>query len=609
VAYLTDPSFIAGGAAYLVCMVLLIAAVRGGWFSRLRSGYRWTLLLAIALVGVGSTIVVSVWGYSAARDLLHRQIVTELEIVGRVMDQQVEREVGLATAQMVDLSRTLTEVMARDKTADLREVLAALQVVNPRLLQLRLVDPRMSILAENSVTGVLDPMSRLAVGTALDDRKFVSDPFLAKAFNRYVLRIDVPVKSRQGNVTGVLGARYDIQAALQALAHTGRFNANGYAVVVEHNGRVIAHPDPKRVNDDLSGYPAVKAGLEGKIGSVIARNKAGISRLFFYRPLKGTATTDPKPLVLLTEIDSAEVAAMLEGLQDRFLIAAAAVIVICLILTRLLAGNIETPLVQLTSAAKKIEEGDLTVELDRRGVDEFGRLSGAVNAMVKGLRERETIKQVFGQYVTTQVSEEVLRGEIALEGEARRVTVLFSDIRNFTSMAEKLSALEVVRFLNDYFSEMVDAVFENDGMLDKFIGDGLMAVFGAIGDTSDHARKAVRTGLRMKALVAKINGNRDIAGLPPIAIGIGVHTDEVILGNIGSRKRLQYTAIGDGVNTCSRIESLNKELGTTLLVTEATYELIKDGFECRPAQKAVIRGKAEPVMCYEVLSERASPVA
>ncbi|OGA14800.1 MAG: hypothetical protein A3H32_16620 [Betaproteobacteria bacterium RIFCSPLOWO2_02_FULL_63_19] len=175
-------------------------------------------------------------------------------------------------------------------------------------------------------------------------------------------------------------------------------------------------------------------------------------------------------------------------------------------------------------------------------------------------------------------------------------------------MAEKLSPLEVVRFLNDYFSEMVDAVFENEGMLDKFIGDGLMAIFGAIADAPDHAHKAVRTGLRMKALVAKINGTRDIGGLPPIAIGIGVHTDNVILGNIGSRKRLQYTAIGDGVNTCSRIESLNKEFGTTLLVTEATYELTKDAFEFGPAQKATIRGKSEPVMCYEVLSERASAV-
>jgi len=123
------------------------------------------------------------------------------------------------------------------------------------------VDPHLSVLAERSVTGVLDPMSRLAVGTALDARQFVSDPFFPDAFKKYVLRIDVPVKSRQESVIGVLGGRYDIQEALQSLANTARFNASGYAVVVSHTGRAVAHPDPKRVNDDLSG--AVNAMVRG----------------------------------------------------------------------------------------------------------------------------------------------------------------------------------------------------------------------------------------------------------------------------------------------------------------------------------------------------------
>ena len=115
---------------------------------------------------------------------------------------------------------------------------------------------------------------------------------------------------------------------------------------------------------------------------------------------------------------------------------------------------------------------------------------------------------------------------------------------------------------------MVDAVFEHDGVLDKFIGDGMLAVFGSLDEEPDHARRAVRAALRMKALLAKINGERAMAGQLPIAIGIGIHTDDVIVGNIGSRKRLEYTVIGDGVNTCSRVEALNKEFGTTILITE-----------------------------------------
>src|ERR1019366_1254948 len=172
----------------------------------------------------------------------------------------------------------------------------------------------------------------------------------------------------------------------------------------------------------------------------------------------------------------------------------------------------------------------------------------------------------------------------------------------FTEMSEKMTPAQVVGFLNDYFSEMVEAVIEQGGVLDKFIGDGMMAVFGSMEEMPDHPRRAVLAALRMKALVAKINGDRSMQGKPPIGIGIGIHTDEVIVGNIGSRKRLEYTVVGDGVNTTSRVESLNKEFGTTILITETTYEAIKEQFECRHMPDAKIRGKAKTLAFYEVLS-------
>ena len=165
-----------------------------------------------------------------------------------------------------------------------------------------------------------------------------------------------------------------------------------------------------------------------------------------------------------------------------------------------------------------------------------------------------------------------MAGPLDLGGEAKRVTILFSDIRGFTTMAETMTPEQVVTFLNAYFSEMVDAVLDQGGMLDKFLGDGLMAVFGSFGDQPDHARRAVVAALRMKALLAKINGERAIAGKPPVAIGIGIHTDEVIVGSIGSKQRLEFTHIGDGVNTASRVQALNKDYHTTILVTGATYD-------------------------------------
>jgi len=222
--------------------------------------------------------------------------------------------------------------------------------------------------------------------------------------------------------------------------------------------------------------------------------------------------------------------------------------------------------------------------------------------MADGLLERDHVKEVFGRYIATQVSDKILKGQVNLGGDVRRVTILFSDIRNFTGMSEAMVPQQVVAFLNDYFSEMVDAVFEQSGVLDKFMGDGLMAVFGSIGDESEHQRHAVLAALRMKALLAKINGVRNVSGQEPIAIGIGIHTDEVIVGNIGSRKRLEYTVIGDGVNTTSRLQGLNKEFGTTILISETTYEAVKDEFVCRLMPEAHLRGKTKNLQFYEVIS-------
>jgi adenylate cyclase len=182
--------------------------------------------------------------------------------------------------------------------------------------------------------------------------------------------------------------------------------------------------------------------------------------------------------------------------------------------------------------------------------------------------------------------------------------MLFSDIRNFTTMSESLPPEEVVGLLNDYFSEMVDAVFEQSGILDKFIGDGLLAVFGALEEPPDHARRAVLTALRMKVLLERLNNERAKAGKPPIAIGVGIHTDDVVIGNIGSRRRLEYTVIGDGVNTCSRVESLNKEFGTTILITESTYTALGDEFICRLMPEAHLKGKAHAPRVFEVVGPK-----
>lgn len=589
---------------YVGVLGLFVAAARRRWFSRMRRGFLLSVIFGLGVAGVGSTLLVGVWGHSGARELLRRQIVTQLQSVGGIVEQQVDRETRQALDEMNLLSRSLGPDFDKSPallTARLRQA----QQINPRLLQLRLTDPRAVIKAELSVTGVVDPMNRVAAAYSLDEGKtFASDPFLAPAFGKYVLNLSVPVRSARGAIVGSLGGRYDIEAELQELTHFARFDASGYAVVVGQDGRVLAHPDAQRLHDDLSSYPAVQAALQGRSGSVEGINKFGSGRLFFYRPLKSPGTLAAKPLALLVEIDQAQVEAILGDLRGRFLLVVLVVTAVSLLVSWTLSSYIERPLVELTDVAERVERGDLSAEAGEAGQDEVGRLAHALNEMVRGLRERERIKQVFGQYVTNQVSEKILKGEVNVDGERRTATVLFSDIRGFTQMSEGMKPAEIVAFLNAYFTEMVEAVFEEKGFLDKFIGDGLMAVFNALGDEPEHARRAVRAALRMRALVGKINGERGVVGKPPISIGIGIHTDDVVLGNVGSSRRLQYTAIGDGVNVSSRVEALNKDFATTILITEATFELVKEHFNCRPMPEAAVKGKAVPVKVYEVVSSK-----
>jgi adenylate cyclase len=359
------------------------------------------------------------------------------------------------------------------------------------------------------------------------------------------------------------------------------------------------------VGDDVSSYSAVELAWEGKAGWIEGSNLAGVERVFDYRPMKEVATIGSKPWTLLVGIDASEALAPIHSLTVEFAIGLVAILLACILLSRQLAVSIRQPVQHLVHFAADVGKGDLQKRVAIGGRDEMGQLGGALNRMVTGLEERDRVKEIFGRYVTAKVSEKILQGNLNLGGELRNLTVLISDIRNFTAMSESMAAEEVVAFLNDYFSEMVEAVFEESGVLDKFIGDGLLAVYGSLDETPDHPRRAVRTALRMQARVEKINRERAAVGKPPIAIGIGIHTDEVVVGNIGSRRRLEYTVIGDGVNTCSRIESLNKEFGTTILITESTHAALGDEFECRPMPEAHLKGKTHAPKVYEVVGVKA----
>lgn len=222
-------------------------------------------------------------------------------------------------------------------------------------------------------------------------------------------------------------------------------------------------------------------------------------------------------------------------------------------------------------------------------------------------RDRKKIRKMLEQYVSPTVlssvvdrtGNDVLKAEV---GGKENLTILFSDIRGFTTISESLEAEKVVELLNEYLSEMVDVIFEYDGTLDKFIGDAIMAFWGAPLRVNDHGKRAVETALEMMKRLKYFNKRIMANGFPQINIGVGINTGYVILGNIGSEKKLDYTVIGDNVNLASRMEGLTKEYGCPVLISEATYEALKGSVTCRVVDLVRVKGRRHPVRLYEPLS-------
>lgn len=279
--------------------------------------------------------------------------------------------------------------------------------------------------------------------------------------------------------------------------------------------------------------------------------------------------------------------------------------VICVIfsvaLSSFVSASVAVPLAQLEDAMKEVKKGNLEVRVEIVSNDEIGSVAEGFNLMAKGLKKSELIKESFGKYVSQEIRDEILAGKVSLDGEMKRVTLLFSDLRNFTPFVESTHPKQVVTIMNQYFTQMTEAIKENRGLVLQYVGDEIEAVFGAPVSYDDHTDMAVKASLEMRRRLIALNESFEKQGFSPLHHGIGIHTGAVLAGNIGSKDRISYALVGDTVNLASRIQGLTKEFSCDVILSQTTNSLLTGNFIAEQLSAVNVKGKKEKVLIYKLV--------
>ena len=375
-----------------------------------------------------------------------------------------------------------------------------------------------------------------------------------------------------------------------------------YVAITDEKGRALAHSDVQLVGRRLERAPEL-APLGAELIVQTVERPDGPDVIDVSVPL--TFRQVPVGALYLGFSQQSIATALARARRDAVL--ASSVMVVLGIAGAFALGSVlSRPISRLMEGTRAIADGNFAVTLHVPSRDEIGALTRSFNEMAASLREKDAIKRAFTRYVAREVVSEILKDpdKIVLSGERREVTVLFCDVRGFTSISERLAPEEVVALLNAFYTLMIDATFKHDGTLDKFLGDGVMAVFGAPMFHRDHTLRALRAAVAMQAGIRELSARRQADGKPALAIGIGVNTGTAVAGNVGTEARMEYTVIGDSVNLAARLESYARP--GQVLVAAPTYDSVRRDVDARPLGLMRLRGKEDPVEVYEVVAVHGS---
>ncbi len=308
---------------------------------------------------------------------------------------------------------------------------------------------------------------------------------------------------------------------------------------------------------------------------------------------------------VITCVSEADVFEAINRTTYRIILLSIAVLFLSILIIRFFSKTLTRPIATLVEATKQIGAGHYDLALKPKTKDEIGFLTTNFMDMTAGLSERNRLMNTFTRFTNRFIAEKAAKGELKPGGERKNATIFFSDIRSFTALSEKLTPDEVVEFLNEYFARMCECVDKTNGIVDKFIGDAVMAVWGApesAGSQEADAWNAVKAALMMRIALYHLNQKRIAGGKNPIKIGCGINTGPIVAGQIGSEGHMNYTVIGDTVNLASRTEALNKPFATDILITENTYKLIKDKIIVEEMPGVHVKGKTDAIKMYAVVN-------
>ena len=302
------------------------------------------------------------------------------------------------------------------------------------------------------------------------------------------------------------------------------------------------------------------------------------------------------------DIESSQVMSRTASILKVALIALGASLLTALGVAIILANRVSKPLYELRRTAEAIGGGDLTARTNLHSKDEFGMVGEAINTMAEGLQERRTLLSSFERYVPYKVVDSILHSPESptLKGERRKLTVLVSDLRGFCAIAESRQPEEVVAFLNRCCEVMSEVIERHGGTLDKFVGDGMMATFGSPNDDPYQEERAVKAALELQEKISDLSAKCDEENWPAINAGIGIHSGYAVVGSMGSSRHMEYTAIGETVNTAHYLESATKQFRANILISQYTYNAVRGQFNVKQLGQVNVKGHAEPMVVYSV---------